>query len=154
MQILNKAMKNKLESSTVCAKELESNLISQPLFYESNGFFLIKKNAKDKKEINTEKIIRLYKDRTGYEASVNECRIEDYFECEKEDELKIAMQLAEIWEEELKLQFPAHIFHIIIANDEYSTVMRFYMYREEEAIWIDLDNIDSYDDAIAVIVTD
>ena len=80
--------------------------------------------------------------------------IEDYFECEKEDELKIAMQLAEIWEEELKLQFPAHIFHIIIANDEYSTVMRFYMYREEEAIWIDLDNIDSYDDAIAVIVTD
>ena len=151
---LNKAMKSKLEGSAGYTKELERNLLSQPLFYENNGFFMIKKDSKEIKEVNTEKILKLYKDRTGYEASVNECRIEDYFDCEKDDGLKIAMQLAEIWEEELDRQFPDRIFYIIISSDEYSTTMRFYLYREDETIWIDPDNIDSYEEAIAVMITD
>lgn len=154
MQRLNKAMENKLEGLDLYTSRLDSNLLSNPFFYENNGFYLIKKNSKEIKEINVEKIIKIYKDRTGYESSVNECKIEDYFKCEKKEELKIAMALSEVWKDELKRKFSDSIFYILVSNDGYSTTIRFYKYRENEAIWIDLDNINSYDEAIAVKITD
>ncbi|NFH70231.1 hypothetical protein FC960_13115 [Clostridium botulinum] len=66
------------------------------------------------------KILLAYYDRTEFEASYNEFRIEDYFDwCvgKPMEGLALAIKLSEIWEYKLKSEFLSYKFHIIMGFD-------------------------------------
>lgn len=88
-----------------------------------------------------------FRDRTEFEAFCNHVYINDYFpegeEC-SEKSLKLALQIATIWEKKLKVRFPDIKFHIIISYDEFGAAIRLYKYRMEEGPWINIDNIEGY----------
>ncbi|ACD21845.1 hypothetical protein FDE76_07605 [Clostridium botulinum] len=127
-------------------------------FFEIKGFVLLKKYKDTVEELDENKILSVYYDRTGYEASYNEFRIEDYFDSyigKPMDGLALAIKLSEIWEYKLKRDFPSYKFHIIIGFDGNFTTIRFHRFRDEEGSWIALDNLDEYNgESIAVRIVE
>ena len=153
----NKKMENSLKCFETSHDFLDKIIMIWPEFVEMEGFVLLKKD-KDTEELNVEKILSLYRNRTGFEASYNEFRIEDYFDwCigKPLEGLEMAVKLSEIWECKLKRDFPYYKFHIIISYDENFTTIRFYKSREEECNWVAIDNLDAYkEECIAVRIVE
>lgn len=115
-------------------------------FYEIEGCVLRNKGEKVER-LNIDKILCVYNDRTGYEASFNEVRINDYIEelhYGPVEGLALALRIIEDWENRLKQCFPNYTFHIIVVFDDEYTTVRFYKFRNEEGSWIDIDNLDGY----------
>ncbi|GAB6087304.1 hypothetical protein [Alkaliphilus crotonatoxidans] len=129
-----------------------------PEFFEIKGFVLLKKYKDTIEELDEEKILSVYYDKIGFEASYNEFRIEDYFDwCigKPLEGLVMAVKLSEIWECKLKRDFPNYKFHIIIGFDGEYTTIRFYKLRDEEDSWIALDDLEEYkENAIAVRIVE
>jgi hypothetical protein len=91
--------------------------------------------------INFGRMLSKFKDKTGYEASCNEIRINDYVDYYS-DEVAL-LQLAEIimtaWEYKLRTAYPQYKFCMILSfNDGYAT-MRFHIIRENENPWLKAD---------------
>ncbi|SEJ49895.1 hypothetical protein SAMN05660742_1092 [Propionispira arboris] len=155
----NKNMVKNLTSIEIYHQDfLDKMMRIWPEFLEVKGFVLLKKNKGDFEELDENKILSIYYDRTGFEASYNEFRIEDYFDwcIEKPIEnLALAIKLSEIWECKLKRDFPSYKFHIIIGFDGKFTTIRFHKLRDEEGSWIALENLDDYkNNSIAVRVVE
>lgn len=154
----NKNMINCLKSIVTFHQNfLDKIMRLWPGFIEIKGFVLLRKYDETREqleEIDVDKALSVYYDRTGFEASYNEFRIEDYFDRSIDNPLEgiaIAIKLSEIWELKLKKDFPHYMFHIIIGFDGEYTTIRFHKLRDEESTWIDLDDLDSYKkEAIAV----
>jgi len=153
----NKNMIDSLKSlETSQGKSLDKIMLIWPEFYEVKGFVLLKKNKDIDKELDADKILSLYHDRTGFEASYNEFRIEDYFEwCigKPIDGLAMAIKLSEIWGLKLKKEFPDYKFYIIMSYDGSFTTIRFHKYRDDEDSWISINELDDYkEESIALRV--
>ena len=132
----------------------EKNILSDPCFYESEGFVLLKE-TEEIEEVNKEKVLKIYKDYTGYEAFCNEYNVEDYFDTGNEElvSLQIVFKLADIWKERLEAQFADYTFIISISRSEDYSNIRFYRYRPKEAPWLLLNNLDGYlDEAVAAVI--
>lgn len=144
----NRNMEEKLISIETTYQDASDKMIRLwPEFLEVKGFVLLKKNNDAFEKLDEEKILSIYYDRTDFEASYNEFRIEDYFDSyigNPMEGLILAVKLSEIWEYKLKRDFPNYKFHIIIGFDDNYTTIRFHKLREEEGSWIALDNLDEY----------
>ncbi|AXY39430.1 hypothetical protein ACPZJV_06570 [Bacillus velezensis] len=107
----------------------------------------------DNTTINWNRILKMYGDKTGYEASCNELRINDYLDNSdlSDEEISLyAFQVVDGWEQHLKEKFPEHKFVVIISIDEGFATLRFHKYREEESGWLKADIEDYGNEAILV----
>ena len=151
---MNKILKELNDAHYIKYTDL-SQLVSltKPDFVEIKGCILKQKEER-LDSLNMDNILRVYFDRTSYEASYNEVRINDYIEHKSNmafEGISIALELIEIWGKQLKTNFPNYKFHIIISNDDVYTTIRFYKLRESEVSWIILDNLEVYkEEAILV----
>lgn len=155
---VNKRMENLIEkvSKYECTNEkmsIESicKLIS-PEFKEIDGFFLLCFDGEEiPKRINVDKVIQVYGDRTGYECSCNEIRLNDYIDYVEGNSicvLKFALQLQKSWEIKVKSEYPEYKFCFILTYDEEYATLRFHKIRDEEEPYL-LPDLESYsEDAI------
>ncbi|WP_121643444.1 hypothetical protein [Bacillus vallismortis] len=100
----------------------------------------------DNPTINWNSILKMYRDKTGYEASCNELRINDYLDqrdLSDEEVLLYSLHVIHGWEHHLNEKFPEHKFVVILSIDEGFATLRFYKYREEESSWLKA-NIEEY----------
>ncbi|HAG42625.1 MAG TPA: hypothetical protein DCL31_03625 [Clostridium sp.] len=102
-------------------------------------------NGIKEENINFKRILSMFGDRTGYEASCNEIRINDYIDCS--DEFSV-IQLAEIimdtWKYKLKTEYPKYRFCIILSFIEGYATLRCHVVRENESPWLK-DDLDEYE---------
>lgn len=126
---------------------LDKIMMIWPEFCEIKGFVLLKKDKDIYEDLDVDRILSFYHDRTGFEASYNELRIEDYFDwCigKPIEGLAMAVKLSEIWGCKLKKDFPNYKFCIIIGYDDSFTTIRFHKFRDDEYSWISIDDLDDY----------
>ncbi|CAM2897755.1 hypothetical protein HAHI6034_01790 [Hathewaya histolytica] len=123
-----------------------------PNFKEVHDCIIIDMNNEINVEnVNFKRILSMFRDRTGYEASCNEIRINDYIDYS--DEIGI-LQLAEIivdtWKYKLKIEYPQYKFCIILSFREGYVTMRFHVIRENENSWLKADLDEYKNEAIMV----
>ncbi|GKX67000.1 hypothetical protein [Inconstantimicrobium mannanitabidum] len=126
--------------------------IMSPNFKDVHDCIIIDMNNEIKVEnVNFKRILSMFRDRTGYEASCNEIRINDYVDYS--DEVAV-LQLAEIimdtWKYKLKTEYPQYRFCIILSFSEGYVTMRFHVIRENESSWLKTDLDEYKDEAIMV----
>ena len=155
---MNKRMRDLLSESVIIeVKKLKNNLTQKlPILkvIETKGCVLIDDDSIDIKTFDIERIIEIYYDRTGFEASHNHIHIDSYIDNKKrnaDEELILSLKLLDQWEEVLKSYFPQYRFHIVLSFNGAQAVLRFYRLREDESCWIDIDNLEGYkEEAILV----
>lgn len=102
-------------------------------------------------KIDIDKILQIYGDRTGYEASCNEIRINDYINGENIDFRKVldlGFKTLDIWCNILKKDYPYNEFCLIISCDKESVTLRFHKVRHNESMWLS-ENLEGYEEAVA-----
>ncbi len=118
-----------------------------PDFIEVESCILINWESRKNVDLNTDFILEMFGDRTGFEASENHIHMID---CANEfvknplEGLKFALNLLEVWECKLKRDFPHYKFHLILTYDGTDSILRFHKYREEEGSWIKNNDLDGY----------
>ncbi|WP_460263628.1 hypothetical protein [Clostridium sporogenes] len=102
-------------------------------------------------DINFKEIISMYGDRTGYEASCNEIRINDYVDFYDDyNILSLSKVIIQAWKYKLKTEYPGYKFLIILAYREGYATLRFHIFREDEGTWL-LNDLNVYkEEAILV----
>lgn len=102
-------------------------------------------------EENFDNILKMYMDRTGYEASNTETRINDYFTSEISvlDGLKIAMLLVDNWKRKIKELVPNTPICFILSAGDNHVELRFHKVRKNEQMWLDTDLSKYKDEAVA-----
>ncbi|WP_268625029.1 hypothetical protein [Paenibacillus alvei] len=128
--------------------------IINPKIVEVQECFILDLEGELKIEnINWERVMKFHKDKTGYEASCNELRINDYVndtDITREDIIICALQIMDGWENQLRRCFPEHNFLIVLScDDEYAT-LRFHKERPDENNWLNYDLEKYKDQAIMV----
>jgi len=156
---LNRKMQNLLD--TVASKSYDvqmSEIISKDILhpkvkkiYECILVDLNDELAEEK--INLERVLRFHGDRTGYEASINETRVNDYLLDNNYNEGELALigsAIVEYWKKMLNVKFPKYDFVFIMVIREGYLTLRFYTKRENESEWLSKD-IESYNEAVGVL---
>ena len=126
--------------------------ILTPNFIEVYNCIIIDTNNEIKAEnIDFERILLTFQDRTGYEDSCNEVRLNDYIDCYDEmGLLKTAEIIMKVWEKKLVSEYPQYRFCIILSFSEGYATLRFHMIRENEKSWLKSDLETYKDEAIMV----
>lgn len=156
MMKFNTEMKNILERINSNRKTkgvtIDLNTCKQflsPDFLELEGCVLLNIfSIQVPKKINIEAILNVYGDRTGYEASRNELRVNDYLEIPKNKEyylVEVALQLLEVWGLKLKAKFPESKFCFIVSYNEGYVTIRFHKIRQNEMNWL-ADDLEEYEE--------
>ncbi|GAA0086292.1 hypothetical protein UT300007_27310 [Clostridium sp. CTA-7] len=150
IDLLEKAKIKKEEVIKINTDNLSKIMI--PNFKGVHDCIIIDMNNEIKIEnVNFKRILSMFTDRTGYEASCNEIRINDYIDYSNE---VAVLQLAEIimdtWEYKLKTEYPQYKFCIILSFSEGYVTMRFHVVRENESSWLKADLDEYKDEAIMV----
>lgn len=60
------------------------------------------------------------------------------------------MSVIEIWEQQLKKQYPMEKFKLIVSYDEFGCTLRFYTLRKNEEVWLDTADLEKYSEALLV----
>jgi len=146
----NSNMRHLLETAAVSqeyigAKFKNLSTILDPHFIEVYGCVIININNQVKPEkINFEAVLQWAQDRTGYEASSNEIRLNDYLDFpDALVALKTAEIIMQIWENKLLLEYPQHSFCMILSITEGYATLRFHQIRENERMWL-RDDLEEY----------
>lgn len=102
------------------------------------------KDEIEEERINFSRVIKMYGDKTGYESSCNEFRINDFVECGSDLEvIKMTLPVMESWKEKLECDFPQYNFYLILSfSDGYAT-LRMHRKRNDEKNWLTND-LESY----------
>lgn len=152
--ITNVKMKNLLEYISFCpdTKELISDLhqlkeLLLPPFKRVKDCIIISEKSMDKLEGTFDKMLNVYMDKTGYEASNTETRINCYFENEISmvTGTQIALVVLEMWSLQLKQMEPDSKFCLIICSDENHVEIRFHKMHDGESMWL-TENLECYED--------
>ena len=127
-----------------------------PTFKNVHGCLIIDNNNENEpSEVNFERILKIHSDKTGYEASCNEVRINDFIESEDieiRDLLSIGFTILDIWALKLKKSYPSSQFCLIISCHEKNVFIRFHQVRENEQSWL-LDELEKYKDTAIAVIT-
>ena len=93
----------------------------------------------------------MYQDKTEYESSCSDTRIDCYFEgkVSMKARTQIALIALEIWALRLKQMDPDSKFCLIMFSDEDHVEIRFHKFREDEGMIL-ADDLESYQDGGAV----
>ncbi|CAH8767604.1 hypothetical protein [Paenibacillus dendritiformis] len=128
---------------------LPSEKVLYPNIVEIRGCFILDLEGElNAENINWDMVMKFHKDKTGYEASCNELRVNDYIkdiDMTKNNILICAFQIMEGWEDQLRKCFPGHKFLIVLSCDDQYATLRFYKERPEEKSWLSY-NLDEYKD--------
>lgn len=126
--------------------------IMLPRFKEVYDCIIIDMNNEIKEEnINFKRILSMFGDRTGYEASCNEIRINDYIDYSDEFAvIQLAKIIMDTWKYKLKSEFSKYRFCIILSFSEGYATLRCHSVRENECSWLK-DDIDEYKDSAIIV---
>ncbi|MDA1476423.1 hypothetical protein [Bacillus changyiensis] len=144
MNINMKKLKDKLCNDLNAIKNIDVSQIENiktPNIVESGECFILDiKNNLDTENINWERVMKFHRDKTGYEASCNELRVNDYIQNTDETTVLLyAFQTMDGWEKQLKDRFPQHKFILILSYDQGYATLRFHKKREDESNWLSAD---------------
>ena len=116
-----------------------------PEFKKVKDCIIISKKSVNRLEMFFDKAMEMYQDKTGYESSCSDTRIDCYFEGEVSmmAGTQIALIALEIWALRLKQMDPDSKFCLIMSSNEDRVEIRFHKIRENEIKWL-ADDIDSY----------
>lgn len=124
----------------------------QPIIKNVHGCLVIDNTNEIKCEnINLDRILKIHGDKTGYEASNNEMRINDFVDgnsIDFKDVLALGFNILDFWSNRLKKEYPDNRFCFIISCESEFVTLRFHQIRENESRWIS-DDLERYEDAIA-----
>lgn len=152
--ITNRRMKELLQSisNSIHKEEIRWNIQQMnklfcPSFQKVKDCMIITEKNVCELEKVFDSIIETYTDKTGYEASNTETRINYYIENEisVETSIQIAFMVIGIWALRLKQLEPESKFCFIICSDEDFVEIRFHKVRDNENLWLEED-IESYQD--------
>lgn len=123
------------------------NKLLFPPFKKVKDCVIISQKSVDKLESTFDNTIKMYMDKTGYEASNTETRINDYFENEISlaGGTQIALMVMETWALQLKQMEPNTKFCLIICSDEERVEIRFHKMRDSGNGWLAKD-LEKYKD--------
>ena len=155
MKVLFDRLKTSSDNNLMSINMKNLFRLFNPPFKEVCDCIIITDSDVSNIEKNFDNILKMYMDRTGYEASNTETRINDYFSCEISvmDGLKIAMLLVDNWKrkiEELVSNTPICFILSVIDNH---VELRFHKVRKNEKMWLDTDLSKYKDEAIAYMIT-
>ena len=116
-----------------------------PEFKKVKDCVIISKKSVNELEMFFDKAMEMYFDKTDYESSHAETRIDCHFEGEVSmmAGTQIALIALEIWALRLKQMDPDSKFCLIMCSDEDRVEIRFHKVRENEIKWLG-DDINSY----------
>lgn len=159
--VANSKMKKLLEdvSKYPSIEEVEINLqqlknLFSPLFKKVKDCIIITDESAEELETYFEKAVKMHMNKSGYEFSNTETRINCFFnnEISMITGTQIALIVIETWALKLKQMEPDTEFCFIMCSDEERVEIRFHKVREAEGIWVD-DNIENYaDGAIGYVI--
>ena len=142
-----------LTDEEVKFKIQQFNELLFPSFKKVKDCIIITKKNVHELEKEFENMIKVYGDRTGYEASNTETRIHCYLENEisMETGIRIALDITEIWALQLKkLEFNSRFCFIICADEDF-VELRFHKVRSDEEPWLS-EEIHDYDEFVAYCI--
>lgn len=144
IELLEKVKLKKDEVIKINTDNLSKIMI--PNLKEVHNCIIIDMNNEINEEnINFKRILSMFKDRTGYEASCNEIRINDYIEYYNPIAvLQFAEIIMDTWRYKLKMDYPQYKFCIILNFSEEYVTIRFHIIRENESSWLKAD-LDKYE---------
>ena len=122
-----------------------------PKFKKVKDCIIISKKSVNRLEMFFDKAMEMYQDKTGYESSCSDTRIDCYFEGEVSmmAGTQIALIVLEVWALRLKQMDPDSKFCLIMFSDEDHVEIRFHKFREDEGMIL-ADDLESYQDGGAV----
>ncbi|MDF9825369.1 hypothetical protein M2475_001824 [Breznakia sp. PF5-3] len=99
------------------------------------------------------RLLKIYNDKTGFEANNNEIRVNDYIENDitVDESLEIALLLIDNWSLKLKKIDMKSEFCFIISCEPPYTTLRFHKVREDEALWIS-EELEKFDQPIGYTI--
>jgi hypothetical protein len=155
---VNRKMQNILiTNNLIKATELEYitvHNIPNIQVIEVNGCILIDEGSISRDTLDIKRIIDIYFDRTGFEAYHNHIHIGNYLDKELKnsgEELLLAFKAINILGKLLVNRFPQYKFHIVLSFDGNQAILRFYRLREDENCWINITNLDGYQDEAVLV---
>lgn len=108
-------------------------------------------NEISEENINFKRILSMFGDRTGYEASCNEIRVNDYIDyCTEFAVIQLTEIIMDTWKYKLKSEFPKYKFCIMFSLSEGYATLRFHVIRENEGSWLKND-IEEYEDSAILV---
>lgn len=93
-------------------------------------------------------------DRTSYEADFNHIHLDDYSDEIRSypyEGLRIGLKIINIWQLQLKSQFPSQKFILILAFDGEYCTLRFHTFREDTPPWIDVTSLNDFQEGIVYL---
>jgi hypothetical protein len=127
-------------------------MVLNPIIKNINGCLIIDNNDEIKVEkVNFDRIIRIHGDKTGYEASSNEIRVNDLVDGKSVDfkaVLALGFNILKVWSINLKRKYPDSRFCLIITCENDSVIIRFHQVRDNENEWL-IEDLEQYTDAVA-----
>ena len=159
--IKNKQMKILFEKLEKCQDNNLMTINMENLFLLFNpslkkvcDCILITNEDPEQIEKNFANAIKMHMDRTGYEASSTETRINDFFSTKISvlDGIRVSMLVVNIWKLKIKSLDPScSICFILSVNEEY-VELRCHKVRKSEGLWVDTDLNNYTDGAIAYTI--
>ena len=116
-----------------------------PKFKKVKDCVIISKKSANELEMFFDRAIKMYFDKTDYESSHTETRIDCHFEGEVSmmAGTQIALIALEIWALRLKQMEPDSKFCLIMSSNEDRVEIKFHKIRDNEIKWL-ADDLDSY----------
>ena len=155
MIVMNEKMKEEIDEDYLIINddaEIIVNKVCNSLI-EVEECLIIQKEAPN--NINIDRIINIYGDMTGFEASCNEFIINDfsdYITLDNKEEINMSLEVAKCLSNKLKSRYIDDCFYVVVSNDGSITNIRFYKYREGE-VWININELEQFqEEALAVII--
>lgn len=108
-------------------------------------------NEIESQQLDDEWVINQYGDYTGYEASVNEMRVNSYINISDANSTVLLLKLIDELKRYLQLVFSKYQFTIIGSVQGQDIDIRFHVVRQNEVSWL-CEDIDSYSEALAVCI--
>jgi hypothetical protein len=141
-------------SREVSLKAIKDRRIIEPRFTYVHGCIIIDNEGNlNEENVNIQRLLSIFGDKTGYEASANEVRINDYIEDDSFSEyelVKLGLLIIESWKRSLLKTVNFQKFQFVLSSNEGYVTIRTYTIRKEEQSWLYHD-LEKYSEAIAVL---
>ncbi len=127
-------------------------MILNPIIKDVNGCLIIDNHSEiDIEKVNFDRILRMHGDKTGYEASSNEIRVNDFIDGDSIDfrsVLALGINILDVWSINLKRDYPNNRFCLMVTCGDDSVILRFHQVRDDENMWL-VEDLEKYNEAVA-----
>lgn len=157
---MNKKMKGIVESKKVGLEKKNQITVNHlqnllfPNFVLVHDCIIISKKPLQQLEKHFDSSLKLYSEKTAYEASNTEIRINDFFDNQisAADAISIAFLVIDCWVPRLKSLGKGCKICFIFSCDEEFVTLRFHRIRSTEKMWL-ADNLEDYEEPVGYVET-